>query len=456
MQAITSKAQLQASQSTSAAQQPGVTRNAETNTEKSTGHSEQTEQKAFGDYVRELKPAKPDTKSIHEQDEAEQASEEQLAEALPDEQSAQPALDTGKLLEQITAQSAWEGDTPKPAGTGNTVTGLAAHVQVSTTEQLSAQAVKGSQSSVETGGTQQQPTPMTPEQLLKQLQHLQQQASLSADQQASVSGNSKAVSEAFPQSVFEQLTSRSSLNPQQQEHIALPADTNMVSSAVERLHQTLPFSSLASETPELPGAAAQSADTAATTLLDQLSATVHNPSQSAPQPAISQAGLAANSARSPAQQAVTDQPLNMIHDPEWPDDLGQRLFHMSSNASGLKEARLRLDPPSMGTLDIQLRVDDNKLTVQFHSASPQVREMLMSQMDRLRSSFDGSNMNLVDVDVSSGNSSEQHRDGESLADNGHSRLITGHNSDETEDAAGNVQTSGVTSLHRQTLLSTYA
>ena len=102
----------------------------------------------------------------------------------------------------------------------------------------------------------------------------------------------------------------------------------------------------------------------------------------------------------PAQARPEAQPaLSLFNDPEWPEDLGQRLFRLSQGENGMKEVSLRLDPPSLGTLDIKLKIDDNSLSVQFQSASPQVRELLHNQADRLRASLNDANMNLVDVDV---------------------------------------------------------
>ncbi len=116
-----------------------------------------------------------------------------------------------------------------------------------------------------------------------------------------------------------------------------------------------------------------------------------------------------NTQASVTQARPENQPsLSMFSDPEWPEDLGQRLFRLSSGENGIKEVSLRLDPPSLGTLDIKLKIDDNSLSVQFQSASPQVRELLHNQADRLRASLNDANMNLVDVDVSSGQDSGNH------------------------------------------------
>lgn len=107
------------------------------------------------------------------------------------------------------------------------------------------------------------------------------------------------------------------------------------------------------------------------------------------------------------QPGVNDTPLEMINDPDWSDDLGKRLISMVTDENGIKEAKIRLDPPSLGTLELQLRVEDNKVSVQFHSPSPVVREMITQHLDKLRAQINDGEMSLVNVDVSSGEQQQQ-------------------------------------------------
>ena len=159
------------------------------------------------------------------------------------------------------------------------------------------------------------------------------------------------------------------------------------------------------------------------------------------------------------QPSVQDTPLSMIHDPDWAEDLGQRIFRMATDDNGIREARLRLDPPSLGTLDIQLRIEDNKLSVQFQSASPQVREMIMDHVERLRASLNGSELNLVDVDVSSGQDGQKQQEQTSgntwLADSGSG--VSGLHDDGTDDTSSLIRSAHVTAhFAGRSLVSTYA
>ncbi|MRI33915.1 hypothetical protein EOPP23_13045 [Endozoicomonas sp. OPT23] len=92
-------------------------------------------------------------------------------------------------------------------------------------------------------------------------------------------------------------------------------------------------------------------------------------------------------------------------DRNWSDAIGQRLVTMLSE--GKQEARIRLDPPELGTMGVRLVVQNNGVSVQFNSDIPQVRELLESQADRLRMAMDQQGMNLVDVNVGRDQSGQQ-------------------------------------------------
>ncbi|MGL5990718.1 MAG: flagellar hook-length control protein FliK [Plesiomonas sp.] len=122
-----------------------------------------------------------------------------------------------------------------------------------------------------------------------------------------------------------------------------------------------------------------------------------------------------------------------INKPQWGDALIEQLrqrIQMQSDGK-LQHAQIRLDPPELGKLEISLRMEGDKLSVQFTAAHPQLREALLAGGDRLRQDFSQSQMNLIDVSVSSGQ--PQHRNHQkqdpSFA-SGHSviRRVGGHSS----------------------------
>ncbi|MFM5465038.1 flagellar hook-length control protein FliK [Aeromonas simiae] len=50
----------------------------------------------------------------------------------------------------------------------------------------------------------------------------------------------------------------------------------------------------------------------------------------------------------------------------------------------VKQAHIRLDPPDLGRLELSVRMDGDKLTVQLNAANPAIREALIQSMERLR------------------------------------------------------------------------
>ncbi|MGR5413762.1 flagellar hook-length control protein FliK [Vibrio astriarenae] len=68
----------------------------------------------------------------------------------------------------------------------------------------------------------------------------------------------------------------------------------------------------------------------------------------------------------------------------------------------VSQARIRLDPPHLGTLELAVKVDNSKVHVQLFASDPTLREAISQQAERLR--FDLESKQLagasVDVDVS--------------------------------------------------------
>ncbi|MCG6218779.1 flagellar hook-length control protein FliK [Vibrio furnissii] len=66
----------------------------------------------------------------------------------------------------------------------------------------------------------------------------------------------------------------------------------------------------------------------------------------------------------------------------------------------LQEAKIRLDPPDLGKLDLVVRVEGDRLSVQINANAAATREALMQVSDRLRAELQSQNFVHVDVNVS--------------------------------------------------------
>lgn len=164
---------------------------------------------------------------------------------------------------------------------------------------------------------------------------------------------------------------------------------------------------------------------------------------SATQPAAASAALAASSQTALTQPAVTtaatvsaeqsqsadDAMLNRHameagdklefgHDRrQWGATLGARIVTMV--ADDVHKARIHLDPPELGSLEIKLHVSQDQATVQVHAQNPQVREVLENSVNRLRDALASQGLNLSGFDVTDqGRAGGSNAGGEGFAGNG--------------------------------------
>lgn len=77
--------------------------------------------------------------------------------------------------------------------------------------------------------------------------------------------------------------------------------------------------------------------------------------------------------------------------------LGDRLS-MQVNQN-VKEARIRLDPPELGRIEMTVRLDGDRLNIQLNASNHQVRDLLSQHADRLRTDLLAQNHQSVDVHV---------------------------------------------------------
>lgn len=119
-------------------------------------------------------------------------------------------------------------------------------------------------------------------------------------------------------------------------------------------------------------------------------------------------GVAPNS---PFTQQLTSSLLDMgvpqaVGTRGWDSAIGDRLMWMVQGEQQF--AKLKLNPPNLGPLEVRLNVSHDQASVTFLAPHAAVREALEAAMPRLREMFDQQSMQLVRADV--GDPNAQHGD----------------------------------------------
>ena len=100
-------------------------------------------------------------------------------------------------------------------------------------------------------------------------------------------------------------------------------------------------------------------------------------------------------APAPQEKIKLDMPPNAV---QWNEQISKRIAIM--NSEGLQSARIQLDPPELGALEIKIKMTSEQMNVGFTSNQPAVREALEAQAPRLREMMEQEGINLADVNVS--------------------------------------------------------
>jgi flagellar hook-length control protein FliK len=96
-----------------------------------------------------------------------------------------------------------------------------------------------------------------------------------------------------------------------------------------------------------------------------------------------------------AGQAKIDVPPSS---PKFTEQIAQRIGIM--NTDKLQTARIQLDPPELGSLEIKIKVQQDQVSVSFSSGHQVVRDALEAQSPRLREMLEQQGVELTDVNVS--------------------------------------------------------
>lgn len=86
--------------------------------------------------------------------------------------------------------------------------------------------------------------------------------------------------------------------------------------------------------------------------------------------------------------------------PGWGQAMGERLSFLVRN--GVQQARIRLDPPQLGPVEIAIAMKEDRASVQIVAQHHATREALEAELPRLRAMLEESGFGGADVDVSRG------------------------------------------------------
>lgn len=121
--------------------------------------------------------------------------------------------------------------------------------------------------------------------------------------------------------------------------------------------------------------------------------------------------IANNTAVAAAESETMDAnaPLRTpVRHPEFGQALGERLTWLVRNE--VQQAILRLDPPSLGPLEISIAVKDDQAAILIHANHVVTREVLEAEAPRLRGMLGEAGFAQVDVDVARDNASGDGQD----------------------------------------------
>ena len=117
--------------------------------------------------------------------------------------------------------------------------------------------------------------------------------------------------------------------------------------------------------------------------------------------------------------------------PDWPQRLGEQIQWRLGE--GIQEARIEITPRELGLVDVRLSMDDGGLRVHLSAAHAQTRELLQSELPRLREWLQQGGVQLADAQVGREAPGQRSHAEQGQAQQGRSQ--GGLNSDESESSS---------------------
>jgi flagellar hook-length control protein FliK len=102
-----------------------------------------------------------------------------------------------------------------------------------------------------------------------------------------------------------------------------------------------------------------------------------------------------------------------VNDPDWGETMNQKIVWLSGRR--IQSAEIQLTPADLGPVDVKISVQNDQTTVTFNAHNASVRELLETNIHRLREMMSDNGVDLAEVNVGSEEQSKQfntqHNDG---------------------------------------------
>ncbi|MFT6028531.1 MAG: flagellar hook-length control protein FliK [Oleiphilaceae bacterium] len=98
-----------------------------------------------------------------------------------------------------------------------------------------------------------------------------------------------------------------------------------------------------------------------------------------------------------------------VNSEQWNDEVSQKILWFSSR--NIQTAEMHLNPAELGPIDVKVHVQNDVTTVTFNVNNASVRDLLESNVVRLREMMEANGVNLGDVNVDSGSRDQSQQSG---------------------------------------------
>ncbi|MGZ8143294.1 MAG: flagellar hook-length control protein FliK [Methylosarcina sp.] len=192
------------------------------------------------------------------------------------------------------------------------------------------------------------------------------------------------------------------LKPLSEELQPNPSESNPV--LEETLQKGPEFGQLVKEVSHLPpNPLERTAQSAGLSQIDPQS-TVSNVDRSFPQGV---AEIAQPTNRQSIDNREVPAMMRSLTHPDWNKDLGERIVWMTNR--DMSSAEIKLNPQHLGPISVRIDMNNDQATIAFTAQHAAVKEIIEASLPKLREMMSHQQLNLVDINVSQNNSSDQHQ-----------------------------------------------